>query len=340
MARAAKKVEAAYELPFLAHATMEPINTTVHVQPDRCDIWVGTQVPTVAQQLAAQITGLPLEKVFIHNQYLGGGFGRRLEADSIAQAAKFARQVPYPVKIVWSREEDIRHDLYRPAYYDRTPGRTGRRRAAARLGRPRHRRVGHGALRPGRPARGEARRGRGRGCQGDALRLPGHARRLGAPGSAGADHLVARGWADTQRVRRRELPGRARPRRRPGSGGVPARAPRAQPALARRARPRGREGRLGLRRFRPGAAAASRCTTPSAAISRWWPRSRYRRKAWSGSRASWPRSTAASPSTPTRWWHRSRAGSCSASRPRSTATSPSRTAGWSRATSTTTARCG
>jgi isoquinoline 1-oxidoreductase subunit beta len=119
MARAAKKVEAAYELPFLAHATMEPINTTVHVQPDRCDIWVGTQVPTVAQQLAAQITGLPLEKVFIHNQYLGGGFGRRLEADSIAQAAKFARQVPYPVKIVWSREEDIRHDLYRPAYYDR-----------------------------------------------------------------------------------------------------------------------------------------------------------------------------------------------------------------------------
>ncbi|MFL5332091.1 MAG: molybdopterin cofactor-binding domain-containing protein [Geminicoccaceae bacterium] len=119
VARAAKKVEAAYELPFLAHATMEPINTTIHVQPDRCDIWVGTQVPTVAQQLAAQITGLPPEKVFIHNQLIGGGFGRRLEADSIAQAAKFARQVSYPVKIVWSREEDIRHDLYRPAYYDR-----------------------------------------------------------------------------------------------------------------------------------------------------------------------------------------------------------------------------
>jgi isoquinoline 1-oxidoreductase beta subunit len=119
LARATKKVEAAYELPFLAHATMEPINTTVHVKADRCDIWVGTQVPTVGQQLAATITGLPLEKVFLHNQLLGGGFGRRLEADSIAQAVKFALQVPYPVKFIWSREEDIRHDLYRPAYFDR-----------------------------------------------------------------------------------------------------------------------------------------------------------------------------------------------------------------------------
>jgi isoquinoline 1-oxidoreductase beta subunit len=117
--RAAKRVEAAYELPFLAHATMEPINTTVHVQPDRCDIWVGTQVPTVAQQLAAKATGLPAEKVFVHNQYLGGGFGRRLVAESVEQAAQFARQVPYPLKIIWSREEDIQHDFYRPAYYDR-----------------------------------------------------------------------------------------------------------------------------------------------------------------------------------------------------------------------------
>jgi isoquinoline 1-oxidoreductase beta subunit len=119
MRSAAKVVEAAYELPFLAHATMEPINTTVHVRPDGCDIWVGTQVPTTAQQIACKITGLPSDKVMVHNQLLGGGFGRRLEADSIDQAVRIAKQVNYPVKIIWSREEDIQHDLYRPAYYDR-----------------------------------------------------------------------------------------------------------------------------------------------------------------------------------------------------------------------------
>jgi isoquinoline 1-oxidoreductase beta subunit len=119
LGRAAKRVEAAYELPFLAHATMEPINTTIHVRPDGCDIWVGTQVPTVAQTLAAKVLGLPAEKVVIHNQLIGGGFGRRLVADSIGQAAAFAKQVSYPLKIIWSREEDIQHDLYRPAYYDR-----------------------------------------------------------------------------------------------------------------------------------------------------------------------------------------------------------------------------
>ncbi|MGY3450345.1 molybdopterin cofactor-binding domain-containing protein [Bradyrhizobium sp. USDA 4353] len=119
MARATQRVEADYELPFLAHATMEPINTTVHVRPDGCDVWVGTQVPTVAQQLVAQATGLPLDKVAVHNQLLGGGFGRRLEADSIQQAAELAKHVSYPVKIIWSREEDIQHDMFRPAYYDR-----------------------------------------------------------------------------------------------------------------------------------------------------------------------------------------------------------------------------
>jgi isoquinoline 1-oxidoreductase beta subunit len=98
---------------------MEPINTTIHVRPDGCDIRVGTQVPTVAQTIAAKVLGMPPEKVAIHNQLLGGGFGRRLEADSIGQAAAFGKQVRYPLKIIWSREEDIQHDLYRPAYYDR-----------------------------------------------------------------------------------------------------------------------------------------------------------------------------------------------------------------------------
>jgi isoquinoline 1-oxidoreductase beta subunit len=116
---ARKRVEAVYELPFLAHATMEPINTTVHVRPDGCDIWVGTQTPVVAQTHAARIVGLPKDKVRIHNHLIGGGFGRRLQADTIEQAVAFARQVDYPVKFIWTREQDIRHDRFRPSYYDR-----------------------------------------------------------------------------------------------------------------------------------------------------------------------------------------------------------------------------
>src|ERR1700681_1118491 len=116
---ATKRVTAEYELPFLAHATMEPINTTVHVRPEGCDIWVGTQTPVVAQRHAARITGLPVEKVALHNHLLGGGFGRRLQADTIEQAVRFAKQVPYPLKIIWTREQDIRHDRFRPCYLDR-----------------------------------------------------------------------------------------------------------------------------------------------------------------------------------------------------------------------------
>jgi isoquinoline 1-oxidoreductase beta subunit len=119
MERAAQKVEAVYELPFLAHATMEPVNCTVHVRPDACDIWVGTQVPTFAQTAAAKLTGLPRERVQIHNHLLGGGFGRRLEVDFIVRAVEIAKQVPGPVKVIWTREEDIQHDMYRPYYYDR-----------------------------------------------------------------------------------------------------------------------------------------------------------------------------------------------------------------------------
>ena len=119
MASAAQKVEAVYEVPFLAHATMEPVNCTVHVRPDGCDIWVGTQVPTFAQTAAAKLTGLPPEKVQVHNHLLGSGFGRRLEVDFIARAVEIAKQVTSPVKVVWTREEDIQHDMYRPYYYDR-----------------------------------------------------------------------------------------------------------------------------------------------------------------------------------------------------------------------------
>ena len=119
MAGAMQKVEAIYEQPFLAHATMEPVNCTVHVRSDACEIWVGTQVPTFTQNAAAKVTGLPKAKVQVHNHLLGGGFGRRLEVDFITRAVQIAKQVTGPVQVFWSREEDIQHDMYRPYYYDR-----------------------------------------------------------------------------------------------------------------------------------------------------------------------------------------------------------------------------
>lgn len=112
------KFEAAYELPFLAHASMEPINATVHVKPDSCEIWTGTQIMTRVQSEAAKAAGLPVEKVTVNNHLLGGGFGRKLEPDMVIAAVKIANQVDYPVKVVWTREEDIQHDVYRPVYRD------------------------------------------------------------------------------------------------------------------------------------------------------------------------------------------------------------------------------
>ncbi|WP_395665287.1 molybdopterin cofactor-binding domain-containing protein [Methylocella sp.] len=119
MKSAARKIEAVYELPFLAHAAMEPINVTIDARPDACEIFVGTQVISRAQEAAAKALGLPPEKVKVHNHLIGGAFGRRLDVDSIVQAANLAKQVKGPLKIVWSREEDVQHDVYRPYYYDR-----------------------------------------------------------------------------------------------------------------------------------------------------------------------------------------------------------------------------
>jgi isoquinoline 1-oxidoreductase beta subunit len=113
------KIEATYHVPFLAHAPMEPMNCTVHVRPDACEIWVGNQVITRTQAVAAKITGLPLGKVIVHNHLIGGGFGRRLEVDGITKAVRIAQQVDGPVKIVWTREEDIQQAMYRPLYFDR-----------------------------------------------------------------------------------------------------------------------------------------------------------------------------------------------------------------------------
>jgi isoquinoline 1-oxidoreductase beta subunit len=115
---AVKRVAAVYEQPFLAHAPMEPGNCVVHVGDGGCEIWTGTQVPGSARDEAAKALGVPVEKVVLHNRLMGGGFGRRLEADYILRALDVAKQVQAPVKLVWSREEDLQHDLYRPFYHD------------------------------------------------------------------------------------------------------------------------------------------------------------------------------------------------------------------------------
>jgi isoquinoline 1-oxidoreductase subunit beta len=119
LAGAVQRIDAIYQAPFLAHAAMEPMNCTAHVRKDSCDLWVGTQAPTLTQAVIARATGLPKEVVKIHNHLLGGAFGRRLEPDGSLLAVKIAQQVNGPVKVVWSREEDIQHDMYRPYYYDR-----------------------------------------------------------------------------------------------------------------------------------------------------------------------------------------------------------------------------
>ncbi|CAH2403522.1 xanthine dehydrogenase family protein molybdopterin-binding subunit [Mesorhizobium escarrei] len=119
MESAATKVEATYQVPFLAHAAMEPMNCTVHVREDSCEVWVGSQVVARAQAAAAEVTGLPLDKVVVHNHLIGGGFGRRLEIDGVTRAVQVAKHVDGPVKVVWTREEDIQHDMYRPAFFDR-----------------------------------------------------------------------------------------------------------------------------------------------------------------------------------------------------------------------------
>src|SRR3989442_1470941 len=119
LAGAAKQVEAVYEVPFLHHATMEPMNCTAHVRADGCDVWAPTQNQTRAQEVAAELTGLPKERVRVHTTFLGGGFGRRLEPDFVSEAVRLSKAVGAPVKVIWSREDDVRHGFYRPATYNR-----------------------------------------------------------------------------------------------------------------------------------------------------------------------------------------------------------------------------
>lgn len=114
---AATHLEATYHQPFLAHATLEPINCTVDYRANECEIWTGTQAPDRAVAKLAALDLKP-EQIILHNQLIGGGFGRRLEVDGVVLATRVARHVPGPVQVLWTREEDIRHDRYRPYYVD------------------------------------------------------------------------------------------------------------------------------------------------------------------------------------------------------------------------------
>ena len=119
LASAAKKVEAVYEVPFLAHATMEPMNCTADVRADSCDVWASMQMQSMSQAAAAQASGLPPEKVNIHSAFMGGGFGRRGMTDFVSEAVEVSKAIGAPVKVTWSREDDMHHDNYRTASYSR-----------------------------------------------------------------------------------------------------------------------------------------------------------------------------------------------------------------------------
>jgi isoquinoline 1-oxidoreductase beta subunit len=112
---AVKKVKATYFVPFVAHTTMEPINCAAWVRKDRCDVWAPTQGQTGAQKLASQISGLPLEKTYIHTTYMGCGLGRRAAPDFVVEAVIASKATGKPVQVVWTREEDIKYDLFRAA---------------------------------------------------------------------------------------------------------------------------------------------------------------------------------------------------------------------------------
>jgi isoquinoline 1-oxidoreductase beta subunit len=114
-AGSASKIDATYELPFLAHATMEPMNCTVDIRPDRAEVWAPTQGPDWIHDVVTQIAGVPPDKVVVHTILMGGAFGRRYQADYAVEAAQVSKAVGKPIQLVWTREDDMQHDFYRPA---------------------------------------------------------------------------------------------------------------------------------------------------------------------------------------------------------------------------------
>jgi len=119
---ATKKVDVVYEFPFAAHATMEPMNCTVHIRPDGAEAWVPTQAPQWAQDVIAGVSGLPRDSVIVHTTLMGGGFGRRYMGDFVMEAAQVAKVTLKPIMVLWTREDDMQHDFYRPASYHHLSG--------------------------------------------------------------------------------------------------------------------------------------------------------------------------------------------------------------------------
>jgi len=122
LAKSTKKIEATYEFPFAPHASMEPLNCTVHIRPDGAEAWVPTQAPQWAQDVIAGVSGLPHTSIAVHTTLMGGGFGRRYQADFVMEAAQVAKATGKPVMLLWTREDDMQHDFYRPASYHKLSG--------------------------------------------------------------------------------------------------------------------------------------------------------------------------------------------------------------------------
>ncbi|MGE0631119.1 MAG: molybdopterin cofactor-binding domain-containing protein [Pseudobdellovibrionaceae bacterium] len=122
----AGQIEAFYEVPFVPHATMEPMNCTTWIRDGQCDVWVSTQAPAAGRELAAQVTGLPPSKINVHSTLIGGGFGRRIYQDFVAESVSVAKNFDKPVKLTWTREDDFKNDYYRPMMVHRIKGSVGK----------------------------------------------------------------------------------------------------------------------------------------------------------------------------------------------------------------------
>ena len=293
----ANKFEASFELPFLAHATMEPMNATVHCKPDSCEVWTGTQIMARVQSEAAKAAGLPVEKVTVNQHLLGGGFGRKLEPDMVVAAVRIAKQVDGPVKVVWTREEDIQHDVYRPVYRDTIAASL----SGGKIVGWKYKIAGAAIIARWLPPAFQ------KGIDIDAIDsavdmpydIPEFPRRI-CPGrtAGGADRVLARRRPQQQRVCDRMLHGRTGAQGRQGPGRIsPRHAGQASRASCRRSTSP-RKNPAGASRCRRASGAASACSRRSAASSPPWWKRRSTSRARSICAASPRWSIPASPSIP------------------------------------------